>query len=39
MKGRFEIFRDFCMGIVTVFANMASVESDFSILDWGKDKF
>ena len=39
VEGRFEILRDFCGGIVTVFANTASVESDFSILGWEKDKF
>jgi hypothetical protein len=39
MNGRFEILRDFCGGIATVFANTASVESDFSILGWEKDKF
>ena len=39
VKGRFEILRDFCGGIATVFPNTASVESDFSILGWEKDKF
>jgi len=39
VDGRFEILRDFCGGIATVFANTASVESDFSILGWEKDKF
>ena len=39
VEGRFEILRDFCGGIATVFANTASVESDFSILGWEKDKF
>ena len=39
MEGRFEILRDFCGGIATVFANTTSVESDFSILGWEKDKF
>ena len=39
VEGHFEILRDFCGGIATVFANTASVESDFSILGWEKDKF
>ena len=39
MDGRFKILRDFCGGIATVFPNTASVESDFSILGWEKDKF
>lgn len=39
VEGRFEILRDFCGGIVTVFPNTASVESDFSILGWEKDKY
>ena len=39
MNGRFEILRDFCEGIATVFVNTASMESDFSILGWEKDKF
>ena len=38
VEGHFEILRDFCGGIATVFANTASVESDFSILGWEKDK-
>ena len=39
MDGRFDILRDFSGGIATVFANTASVESDFSILGWEKDAF
>jgi hypothetical protein len=39
LTGRFEILRDFCGGIATVFANTASVESDFSILGWEKDVY
>jgi hypothetical protein len=39
LKGRFEILRDFCGGIAMVFANTASVESDFSVLGWERDKF
>jgi len=39
VEGHFEILRDFCEGIVTVFTNTVSVESDFSILGWEKDKF
>jgi hypothetical protein len=37
VAGRFEVLRDFCGGIATVFPNTASVESDFSILGWDKD--
>ena len=37
VDGRFEILRDFCGGIATMFANTASVESDFSILGWEMD--
>jgi hypothetical protein len=39
VEGRFEILRDFCGGIATVFPNTASVESDFSILGWEKDRY
>ena len=39
VDGRFDILRDFNGGIATVFANTASVESDFSILGWEKDAF
>ena len=39
VEGRFEILRDFNGGIATVFANTASVESDFSILGWEKDAY
>lgn len=39
VDGRFHILRDFNGGIATIFANTASVESDFSILDWEKDAF
>ena len=37
VDGRFEILQDFCGGIATMFANTASVESDFSILGWEMD--
>ena len=37
VEGCFEILRDFCEGIATVFTNTASVESDFSILGWEKE--
>jgi len=37
VDGRFNILRDFVGGIATVFANTASVESDFSLLSWEKD--
>ena len=36
--GRFNILRDFCGGLATVPANMATVESDFSVLGWEKDE-
>jgi hypothetical protein len=40
IKGRdFDVLRDFCGGIATLFANTASVESDFSILGWEKDEY
>jgi hypothetical protein len=39
VEGRFDILRDFCGGIATVFANTASVESDFSVLGWEKDTY
>jgi hypothetical protein len=39
VEGRFEVLRDFCGGIATVFANTASVESDFSIINWEKDLY
>jgi hypothetical protein len=38
VEGRFNMLRDFCGGIATIFANTATVESDFSILGWEKDK-
>ena len=39
VEGRFDILRDFNGGIATVFANTASVESDFSLLGWEKDAY
>lgn len=39
VDGKFLALRDFCGGIATVFANTASVESDFSILGWEKDEY
>ena len=39
VAGRFEIWRDFCGGIAAMFANTASVESDFSILGWERDEY
>ena len=39
VDGRFKILRDFCGGIAAVFANTASVESDFSILGWERDEY
>jgi len=39
VDGQFSALRDFCGGIATVFANTASVESDFSILGWERDEY
>ncbi|CAM6060495.1 unnamed protein product [Sphagnum tenellum] len=39
LKGRFEHLRMFCDGLANAFANITSVESDFSILKWEKDDF
>lgn len=39
VEGRFDILRDFCGGIATIFANTVTVESDFSILGWEKDEY
>jgi hypothetical protein len=39
VEGRFDVLRDFSGGIATIFANTASVESDFSILRWEKDEY
>ena len=38
MKGQFKQFRAFCGGLASAFANMTSVESDFSVLKWEKDE-
>ena len=34
---RFNVLRDFCGGIATVFPNTAMVEADFSNISWEKD--
>ena len=39
VEGRFNVLKDFCGGIATVFANTASVEADFSLLSWEKDEY
>jgi len=39
VEGQFDVIRNFCGGIATVFANTATVESDFSILGWEKDEY
>jgi hypothetical protein len=39
VDGKFSALQDFCGGIATVFANTASVESDFSILGWERDEY
>ena len=36
---RFDILRDFCGGIATLFPNTATVESDFSVLGWERDEY
>jgi hypothetical protein len=38
-RDRFSAIRAFCRDLATSFPNTASVESDFSILGWGKDAF
>ena len=37
MDLRFNVLRDFCGGIATVFPNTATVEADFSNISWEKD--
>ena len=39
VEGWFNALRDFCGGIATIFANTATVESDFSVLGWEKDEY
>ncbi len=39
VKDQYKSLRDFCGGIATVFANTATVESDFSILGSEKDEY
>ena len=39
MKGQYASLQDFSGGIVTIFTNTATVESDFSILGWEKDEY
>jgi len=36
---KFDILREFCGGIATVFPNTGTVESDFSVLGWEKDEY
>jgi len=36
---RFNVLKDFCGGIATIFPNTATVESDFSVLGWEKDEY
>ena len=36
---KFDILRDFCGGIATIFHNTGTVESDFSVLGWKKDEY
>ena|SRR5437773_12384954 len=36
---KFDILRDFCGGIATIFLNTATVESDFSVLGWEKNEY
>ena len=37
--GKFNILRDFCGGIATIFPNTGTVESDFSIPGWERDEY
>ncbi len=37
VKGRFRQLHQLCGGLVTMFPNMTSVESDFSIIKWEKN--
>lgn len=37
VKNRFDILKDFCGGIAIIFPNTATVEADFSALNWAKD--
>jgi hypothetical protein len=39
IDGKYPALREFCGGVVMVFANTASVESDFSILGWERDEY
>jgi hypothetical protein len=36
---KFNVLRDFCGGMASIFPNTATVESDFSILGWEKDEY
>ena len=36
---KFDVLRDFCGAIASVFPNTATVESDFSVLGWEKDEY
>jgi hypothetical protein len=36
-NGWFPLLQKFCGGLASAFPNMASVESDFSIINWEKD--
>ena len=36
---KFDILRDFCGRIATIFPNTATVESDFSVLGWEKNEY
>jgi len=38
-SGRFDVLKDFCGGIATVFADTATVEADLSNISWEKDDF
>ena len=37
VEPKFNVLRDFCGGIATVFPNTATVEADFSNISWEKD--
>ena len=38
-RGRFEILKDFCGGLATVFPGTATVESDFSTVNYEKNDY
>jgi hypothetical protein len=37
--GQFNILIQFCSGFASIFANITTLEFDFSILGWEKDEY